>query len=173
MTRFRPLGIATAATLAAGLGVAATGAGAAKKPSPLWATVNVCDTERHPDMAGFRAQAPGNNTDQRIYMRFRAQWFRHSDKTWHTVGGPGTSPWVYAGSARFKTRQAGWTFGFNAPPQGQKFTIRGVVYVHWRERGGDGKYHPVKRARLITFKGHPGTKDSDPPGYSNGVCVIR
>jgi hypothetical protein len=32
----------------------------------LWATVNICDTEKNPDSMGIRAGMPGNGTDQRL-----------------------------------------------------------------------------------------------------------
>jgi hypothetical protein len=41
--------------------------------SRLWATVNVCDTERSPDAMGVRASMPGNGKPQVMFMRFTAQ----------------------------------------------------------------------------------------------------
>jgi hypothetical protein len=41
----------------------------------LWATVNICDTANNPDSMGIRASMPGNATDQRMWMRFTAEYW--------------------------------------------------------------------------------------------------
>src|SRR3712207_9424911 len=56
---------------------------AAGKNKNLWATVNICDTVRHPDRMGLRARMPGNGTNQRMYMRFVAQY--GDGKRWRRV----------------------------------------------------------------------------------------
>src|SRR5215210_2077988 len=70
----------------------------------LWATVNTCDTFASPDAMGVRASMPGNGTRQRMYMRFSARWYSGAAGSWLDVP-DGKSPWVYAGSARYKARQ--------------------------------------------------------------------
>ena len=45
--------------------------------------------------------------------------------------GTGVSPWVYAGSAQYGRRQAGWTFAFSEPPEGVTFTMRAQVEFEW------------------------------------------
>ena len=51
----------------------------------LWATVNICDTERYPNMLGVRASMPGNGTRQTMWMRFRATYFDRATETWRDV----------------------------------------------------------------------------------------
>src|SRR5436190_17983632 len=42
----------------------------------LWATVNVCDTLRHPDVIGIRGSMPGvDNHRETMWMRFRVQYY--------------------------------------------------------------------------------------------------
>ena len=53
----------------------------------LWATVNICDTERNPNVLGVRASMPGNGTTQTMSMRFRASYFDRSTERWCDVGG--------------------------------------------------------------------------------------
>jgi hypothetical protein len=134
----------------------------------LWATVNVCDTLRHPDTIGIRASMPGSpHPQERMYMRFRVQYLRGSDQRWHNILEGGDSGYVLVGSARFKARQAGRLFVF-APPAGGSFQMRGRVTFQWRRKG-----HPARTAGLVTTAGHTSTAGSDPAGYSSDTCVIR
>ena len=144
----------------------------APRPPTLWATVNICDTLRHPDQMGVRASMPGNGKRQRMWMRFHAQFFDSSTNTWSDVKTGGVSPWILAGSALFRTRQAGYTFTFKAPAAGSSFTLRGAVDFQWR-----GKRHGhtivVRRAQANTKGGVKSTDGADPPGYSSGLCTIH
>jgi hypothetical protein len=105
---------------------------AASDTPELWATVNICDTAKAPDSMGVRASMPGNGTRQRMYMRFSAEYWSRSRQAWTPVAGSGVSPWVFAGSAEYARRQAGWTFHFAAPPAGVTFTMRANVEFEWR-----------------------------------------
>jgi hypothetical protein len=134
----------------------------------LWATVNICDTAKSPDTIGVRASMPGSGkAGERMYMRFRAQFFSQVDQKWHNFIAEGTdSGFVSVGSAKYKARQSGWTFPFKLQP-GQEFTLRGAVSFEWRR--GD---KVVRRAAKRTSKGHT-TALSDPKGYSVATCVIK
>ena len=57
---------------------------AAPKSPDLWATVNICDTLRHPDQMGVRASMPGDGTHERMFMRFRAQFLNATTHKWPT-----------------------------------------------------------------------------------------
>jgi hypothetical protein len=105
---------------------------AASDTPELWATVNICDTAKAPDSMGVRASMPGNGTRQRMYMRFSAEYWSRSRQAWTPVAGTGVSPWVFAGSAQYERRQAGWTFQFSPPPAGVTFTMRANVEFEWR-----------------------------------------
>ena len=135
----------------------------------LWATVNICDTAKSPDTIGIRASMPGSGREgERMYMRFRVQFFSQVDKRWHNfVSGDGTnSGWQSVGAARFKARQSGWSFGFELQP-GQQYELRGVVNYQWR-RGTK----VVRRSTKRTTKGHR-TALSEPAGYSAASCVLK
>jgi hypothetical protein len=100
----------------------------------LWATVNICDTAEAPDSMGIRAGMPGGRSGQRMFMRFRAEYWSRGLQDWAPVAGTGTSPWVYAGPGRYERRQSGWTFHFAPPPEGVTFTMRAIVEFEWRKR---------------------------------------
>jgi hypothetical protein len=134
----------------------------------LWATVNICDSEQSPDTLGIRASMPGSaKRGERMYMRFRVQYFSTMDNRWHNFLAEGTdSDFVPVGLARFKARQSGWTFPFTLDP-GQSYELRGVVNFQWRKGT-----KVVRRAVKRTTKGHR-TALSEPEGYSAATCVMK
>ena len=140
---------------------------AAPRPKHLWATINVCDTELHPNMMGVRASMPGDGTRTRMYMRFAAQYFNRSKQMWMDVKGNGLSRWILAGSGIYERRERGYTFGFKSPAAGRSYVMRGVVEMEWR-RGE----RVVRRARVNTKGGLGDTRGADPAGYSKGLCEI-
>jgi hypothetical protein len=172
------------------LGIART----ASNPG-LWATVNICDTPKQPNAMGIRAGMPGNSSWQRMYMRFRAEYWSRSRQDWAPVAGTGTSPWVYAGRARYERRQAGWTFQFAPPPPGVTFTMRALVEFQWRRperpaarklrrqgrrkvRRFDLRGHRASSSRVVrsvtrpTETGIHGVDGGDPAGTSKAMCLI-
>jgi hypothetical protein len=157
--------------------LAPSAAGAAPRSPDLWATVNICDTVRHPDQLGIRASMPGSGRRGAMYMRFRAQFFDSGANAWREVGGSGVSRWIYVGSSRLRNRQGGYTFAFGAPATGSAFVLRGRVEFQWRERrrrrDGTLRVVVVRSARANTRAGYPSTVGSDPPGFSASLCEIR
>jgi hypothetical protein len=149
----------------------------------LWATVNICDTANNPNSMGIRASMPGNGTDQRMWMRFTAEYWSRARQAWTPVAGAGSSPWVYAGSAEYVRRQAGWTFAFSTPPEGVTFTMRAQVEFEWRARevpaskrlkrgrGRTGRRVVRSKART-TETGVRGVQGGDPAGTSKAMCLV-
>jgi hypothetical protein len=147
------------------LGAGASAGAAGRGP---WATVNVCDTAGHPDGVGIRGSMPGGGPRVRLRMRFVVQ-FRGAGGRWRPVGAAGDSGWVDAGSAGARgSRQAGRTFTVTPPASGGTYLLRGVVRFEWRR----GK-QVVRRGRVRTRAGHPGTAGADPPSFSAATCVVR
>jgi hypothetical protein len=134
----------------------------------LWATVNICDTASSPDSMGIRAGMPGSASGRRMFMRFRAEYWSRALQDWAPVAGAGgTSPWVYAGPARYERRQAGWTFHFAPPPAGVTFTMRAIVEFEWRKQGRNRR-----AASRTTGTGIRGVDGGDPAGTSKAMCLI-
>ena len=135
----------------------------------LWATVNVCDTVGHPDSIGIRGSMPGSgDRAEDMFMRFQVQYYTAQDKLWHNLGPGADSGFIEVGSAKYRTRQSGRTFTVTPPrPGSAAYLLRGVVTFEWRQDG-----EVVRRARKRTTANHPGTKGSDPVGFSAATCTI-
>jgi hypothetical protein len=174
------------AVAAAGIIGAYGAASAAPPPKHLWATVDICDTVAHPDQMGVLASMPGNHTRQRMYMRFRAQFYDTTKKAWFPVKQkdssvpgktvPATSGWRSAGRAKRKRAELGWTFSLQPPNAGSAFVLRGVVDFQWRakrrKKGGHRRWVAVRTLHANTKGEHP-SKLADPPRYTSGTCEIR
>jgi hypothetical protein len=141
-------------------------AAATARERALWATINVCDTFKHPDRIGIRGSMPGDgNAAEQMFMRIRVQYFEGATSRWQNIEQGGDSGWIAVGSARYKARQGGATFTF-APPAGGSWQLRGAVAFEWRL---DGKVQ--RHVRLLTTAGHH-ADGADPAGYSSDTCVI-
>jgi len=156
-------------TAAAAAPVAAAGAPRAATPADprVWATVNVCDTERWPDTIGIRGSMSGSAEEREtLWMRFQVQFLSADDDTWHNVPEGGDSGFVLVGSARAKARQAGRSFRIS-PKKGEQVLLRGKISFEWRVAA-----EVTRRARMLTRKGHRSSAGSDPPGYTASTCTI-
>jgi hypothetical protein len=142
----------------------------------LWATVNICDTERSPDAMGIRASMPGNGRPQLMFMRFSVQWWSGSAQRWLAVPG-GVSPWLRAGSARYVARQRGYTFDFVTPPAGRAYVLRGLAEFHWRglhrsKQARKASWKLTRQVTELTRTGVEGVDGGDPPGTSKAMCMV-
>ena len=93
----------------------------------VWATVNVCDTAKHPNAIGIRASMPGaQRKSVRLYMRFRIEWKDRNDGLWHNTIGFGDSGFVNIGRPKDGgRRQAGYVFPLKKPAK--PLRLRGKV----------------------------------------------
>jgi hypothetical protein len=149
------------ALLAAVLGLAA--APAAASAGGPWATVNVCDTAKHPDTIGVRASMPGYPRHARLAMRFRVQ-YRTESGDWADVAGA-DSGWRALGVARGDPVESGWSFTLAA--SAGPVTLRGVVRFRRRVRESAPRV-----TELPTTAGHRSSAGDDPPGYSAATCRL-
>lgn len=158
-------GFITASLAVLALGV--PGRAAAASPTLLWATVNVCDTAKHPDTVGIRGSMPGSGDPaERMTMRFQLQYLAGADGKWHNIGPSGDSGFIDVGSGRYRARQAGRDFTV-VPPAGGSSLLRGAVTFEWRVKG-----KLVRRSRMRTSGGHPNTTGADPKTYSAATCRV-
>ena len=138
-----------------------------ERSSDLWATVNVCDTEAHPNEIGIRASMPGLGRRAQLYMRFQVHYFAKADGKWHNIEANADSGFRKIGIAKHRVIEYGWTFKFAPPVDGGAHMMRGAVTFVWRRNG-----RLVKKVREVTEAGHRSTHGADPPGFSAAVCQI-
>jgi hypothetical protein len=132
----------------------------------LWATVNVCDTERSPNTIGIRGSMPGGRDEREtLWMRFQVQYLSDVDDRWHYVTDGGDSGFVAVGSGRQKARESGRSFRID--PNTGRSVLRGRVSFQWRLRG-----EVVRRATKRTRKGHESSAGADPPNYTASTCTV-
>jgi hypothetical protein len=127
-----------------------------------WATVNVCDTAKHPDAIGIRASMPGFPKHARLAMRFRVQY--RTDSGWADVQGA-DSGWRDLGVARGYAVESGWSFTF--AHSANAVTLRGMVRFRTRRPGAAPRV-----TELPTTAGHKSSAGADPPGYSAATCTL-
>ena len=154
--------LATCLALAAALLVPAAAAARPAQADRLWATVNVCDTSRHPNEVGIRASMPGVPRRAVRRMRFRVQW--RDGSRWRFVTGA-DSGWRKLSRSRGRAIESGWSFEFEPPAKA--ITFRGVVGYRWVRNG-----RIVASAREITESGHRSTAGADPADYSAASCSM-
>lgn len=139
-----------------------------KRSKDLWATVNICDTARHPNTIGVRGSMPGlGNRRSRMAMRFRVQYKSRTDGKWKDTGGKTSdSGWIRVGSTIRLVSSYGRDFTFKPPTDGGSHLLRGVVSFRWKRQG-----RVVARARRVTRRGHR-TGVGDPKDYTAAQCEI-
>jgi hypothetical protein len=162
----RLLVILALAALAA-LPAAAAPVEAAPRAPAVWATVNVCDTQAHPNQMGIRGSMAGIARRTRMFMRFRVQ-YQDAEQRWRMVTAPlADSGWRAVATGRRGEHDSGWLFSFKPPTAGGAHVLRGVVSFEWRRAG-----RVVRRTRAFTAAGHPGTEGAEPPEFSAETCEI-
>jgi hypothetical protein len=133
----------------------------AKTSPALWATVNVCNTRRHPGVIGIRAQMPALGFAATLRMHFEVDYFSAQNKSYKLV--PGTSRQVGVGVEKTGLHQEGVLFSF---PR-HSGELRGTVRFQW----ASGR-RLLGQAQEFTTHGHPGADFGDPAHYSAPQCVI-
>jgi hypothetical protein len=138
--------------------LALTAAPARAAQRKLWATVNICDTESHPNEIGIRAALPERRAAA-VLLRFRVQ-YRDGDGRWRWVRSA-SSGWRKAPRAR----ESGWSF--QVAGEGTQI-LRGLVNYDFLRHG-----RVVRRVRRVTEVGHPSTVGADPADFSAATCRIE
>ena len=136
--------------------------GGAARPAQPWATVNVCDTPRHPAEVGVRAAMPARPRGAQRLVRFRLQWL--DGDRWRQVKGA-DSGWQRLGIAR---RRAVSPAGASSWPRrgGRSRSAASCASAGRSDR------RIVRRDREVTEPGHRSTAGADPAGYSAATCSM-
>jgi hypothetical protein len=133
----------------------------AERSRDLWATVNICNTGRYPNVIGIRAQMPGLGFASQLDMAISVDYWSRSAKTFEPLLAATRS--IVIGQMQSGVHQAGYTFRFS-PHTG---LLRGSVTFEWRL-----KHAVLARVTHKTSRGHADADFGDPRGHSAGTCVI-
>ncbi|MHB8657386.1 MAG: hypothetical protein ACYC91_05440 [Solirubrobacteraceae bacterium] len=132
----------------------------ARTSRSLWATVNICNTRRHPDTIGIRGEMPALGFPSRLQMTFKLFYWKFTEQRFVPV--PRVSVTVALGAASTGTRQSGVTFKFRPP-----VILSGEITFQWRI----GR-RVLARVTRLTGHGYSRVDQGDPSGYSTAQCRI-
>lgn len=127
----------------------------------LWATVNICNSARYPNVMGVRGEMPALGFPVRLRMVFEVDYWQYPNHGFHRLPGVGTpvdlgefSRGVYQARVRFQFR----------PHTG---LLRGRILYQWLV----GR-RIIGRLDRVTRIDHTGADYGDPRGFSDWKCVI-
>jgi hypothetical protein len=133
----------------------------AERSPNLWATVNICDTKRHPGVIGLRAQMPALGFASTLKMRFQVDYWSAKAKRYKPV--PGARHPLSLGVQKTGLHQEGVQFSF--PKHSGR--LRGAVTFEWAHGS-----RTLGQALENTTRGHHTADFGDPAHYSAPKCVI-
>jgi len=173
-----PIRLFTGALLVLVLAVAATPAlGAASGPTPnqiksavhnaerskrLWATINVCDTRKHPHTIGIRSEAPALGFQATISISIAVDFYSKTDKRFEPD--PNATKMIKVGPVTHGIHQRGVTFRF-APHTGR---LRGTATFSWTRHG-----KVLGSTKRLTTPSQHDADFGDPSGFSAATCMIK
>jgi hypothetical protein len=173
-----PIRLATSALLVVVLAVVATPAlGSAAGPTPnqiktavrsaerskrLWATINVCDTHKHPRTIGIRGEVPALGFRTTISISLGVDFWSKTDKRFEPD--PQASRMIKVGPVSHGIHQRGVTFQFAA----HAGRLRGTAKFSWTRRG-----KVLGSTKRVTTSSHHDADFGDPSGFSAATCMIK
>ncbi len=132
----------------------------AERSRNLWATVNICNTKRNPDVIGIRGQMPALGFKTVLIMDVQI-WYLNR-KTKKFVPDPAIREHVVLGAATTALHQDGASFRIVPPAD-----LKGQITFSWALGG-----KVIGRTTRMTAGGIKGVDFADPHGYSAATCSI-
>jgi len=132
----------------------------AEHSAGLWATINICDTAKHPNTVGIRAQMPALGFATSLQMVVKLGYYSTGSATFKPV--PNSTVTLKLGAASVGYHQDGVTFTVKPPA-----TLNASVTFIWHS--GTKVLGSTTRT---TLPGRKGVQQGDPAGYSSDVCRI-
>jgi hypothetical protein len=126
----------------------------------LWATVNICNTARHPEEIGIRGQMPALGFATEMTMTVHLSYWSFAKSAFVPI--PHLAKRIALGTATNGTVQEGVAFTFNPP-----VILSGSITFQWRLDG-----MAIATTTRSTSHGDKGVDDSDPKGYSTATCSM-
>jgi hypothetical protein len=137
---------------------------AAEKSSSLWATINICNSRRHPDEIGVRGQMPSLGFAASMAMTVRLDSWSASTKSFVPIDSPNAADTVALGTHSRGLEQGGTIFPFQ---KGQTGLWNATIVFIWKRNG-----KIVGQTQRRTTAGHRTADFGSPPHYSVAHCQI-
>lgn len=134
----------------------------AERSNDLWATVNVCNTKRHRDVIGIRAQQPALGFSSTMLVRIGVEYW--TGKAFRRDPASGATKALRIGTDSTGVHQTGWSFQFGR----HAGRLRGLVEFQWVRSG-----KVLGSVTRITTSGRTHVGFADPAGYSASECTIK
>jgi hypothetical protein len=133
----------------------------AERSSSVWATINICNSARYPNVMGIRGQMPTLGFPARLRMVFQVDYWQYPNNGFRLL--PGVRTPVDLGQRSRGRYQAGVRFQFQ-PHAG---LLRGRVRYQWQF----GR-RIIGHLDRVTRINHAAADYADPRGFSDWKCVI-
>lgn len=134
----------------------------AERSKRLWATINVCDTRKHPHTIGIRSEAPALGFQATISISIAVDFYSKTDKRFEPD--PNATKMIKVGPVTHGIHQRGVTFRF-APHTGR---LRGTATFSWTRHG-----KVLGSTKRLTTPSHHDADFGDPSGFSAATCMIK
>jgi hypothetical protein len=132
----------------------------AERSKYLWATVNICNTKRHPHAIGVRGQMPALGFPALLQMTVHLKYWSTAKSMFLPI--PHVARNLSLGVASTGLHQGGFTFTFTPP-----VLLSGQIDFRWSVHG-----HTLGRTTRSTGHGFKGVDGGDPPGHSASTCTM-
>jgi hypothetical protein len=134
----------------------------AERSKRLWATINVCDTHKHPRTIGIRGEVPALGFPATISISLGVDFWSKTDKRFEPD--PQASRMIKVGPVSHGIHQRGVIFQFAA----HTGRLRGTAKFAWTRRG-----KVLGSTKRVTTPRHHDADFGDPSGFSAATCMIK
>lgn len=133
----------------------------AERSKRLWATINICDTRKHPQTIGIRGQVPALGFPASISISIGVEFWSQTAKRF--TPDPKAKRVITLSRVSHGIHQRGVTFQF--PPHTGR--LRGTAQFSWTMHG-----KVVGSTHRLTTAPHRAADFSDPAGFTAATCTI-
>ena len=137
----------------------------ARQSKDLWATVNVCEPRRAPQLVGVRAQMPALGFPAQLSIAISLEYWNVAQQRYVTIDKPNAQASVTLGTVTAGVEQGGETFAFNPRPGA---FLRATVTFSWRRKG-----RLLLTQTRHTTGGHHDADHGVPAHFTSAHCRIR
>jgi hypothetical protein len=136
----------------------------AERSSSLWATINICDSRRHPNELGVRGQMPALGFSASLSMVVQVDSYSATTKRFVPIPSPQATAKLPIGTVSSLVEQDGQVFPFK-PHSG---LLNATITFTWTRAG-----KVLGQTKRRTTAGHKSADFGSPPHFSAAQCKIK